>query len=241
MTAISSTACFILKGAIESTKNNSVINWNDPEWAVAVDADPEFSKYMNNVCIPHNDNKRCHGYFALLHNIVSNLPDSANICELGNREGLSTLAILDAMKASQTFVTVDTVEDLRFLPPEKANKLIDDNQLFAIVGNCLDPEMILTVAKITNGKIDLLFCDTIHIYEQIKAEFEKYEHLLADEAIILVDDIQDAHLHLKEGHPDRRTKYRFFEEWEGEKYDITELCHYPTGFAAFIYRRKVGV
>jgi len=228
----------ILKDAIESTKNNPIISWNDPAWSILVNADAEFSKYMNNVRIPHNDNKRCHGYFALLHNIVSNLPDSANICELGNREGLSTLSIIDAMKQSHHFVTIDTVQDLRFLPPEKANKLIDDNQLFAMVGNCLDPEMILTVAKITNGKIDLLFCDTIHIYEQVQAEFEKYEHLLADEAIILVDDIRNAHLHLKEDHPDRRTKYKFYEEWEGEKYDLTELCHNPSGFGAFIYKRE---
>jgi predicted O-methyltransferase YrrM len=234
MTVISS----ILKDAIESTKNNPIISWNDPTWAVAVNADPEFSKYMNNVRIPHNDNKRCHGYFVLLHNIVSNLPDSANICELGNREGLSTLAMLDAIKASQTFVTVDTVEDLRFLPPDKTNKLIDNNQFFAMVGNCLDPEMILAVSKIINGKINLLFCDTIHVYEQVKKEFEMYKPLLADEAIILVDDIQDDYLHLEERHPDRRTKYKFYEEWDGEKYDLTELCHDPSGFAAFVYRRK---
>jgi predicted O-methyltransferase YrrM len=238
MTAISSTACSILKGAIESTKNNSVINWNDPEWSAVVDTDPEFSKYMNNVRIPHHDNKRCHGYFALLHNIVSNLHPAANVCELGNREGLSTLAILDAIKTSQTFVTVDTIEDLRFLPSEKANKLINNKQLFAMIGDCLNPKMISMVSEITNGKIDLLFCDTIHVYEQIKAEFEKYEHLLVDGAIILVDDIQNANLHLKEGHPDRRTKYKFYEEWEGEKYDLTDLCHNPSGFAAFIYRRE---
>jgi predicted O-methyltransferase YrrM len=234
MTTVSS----ILKDAIESTENNPTISWNDPGWTVKVLADAEYSKYIKNAPIPHHDNKRCHGYYALLHNIVSNLSEDAAICELGNREGLSTLAILDAIKSSQTLVTVDTVKDLRFLPSKKANKLSTDLQLFAVVGDCLDPEIISTVSKLTNGKIDLLFCDTIHVYEQVKKELEMYKPLLADEAIILVDDIQDDHLDLPESHPDRRTKYKFYEEWEGEKYDLTELCHNPSGFAAFIYRRE---
>ena len=229
----------ILKDAIEKTELNPVIKWNDPSWAVTVDKDPMFSRYMNNVPIENNDNKRCHGYFALLHNIVSALPDSSVICELGNREGLSTMAILDSMKPNDKFVSIDTIPDLRFVPPDLANPLVEKEVFLPLISDCLSEEAVDSVQIFTNNKkIDLLFCDTIHTYEQIKKEFEVYEPLLSDSAIILVDDIQNDHEHLPYNHPDRRSKYLFFEEWKGEKYDITELCHNPSGFAAFIYRRE---
>ena len=85
------------------------------------------------------------------------------------------------------------------------------------------------------GSISLLFCDTLHTYEQLSAEFSAFEKFLCDEAIILVDDIQDDLTHTDPRW--HRTKYRFFEEWPGEKYDLTELCHNPTGFAALVYKR----
>ena len=240
----------ILPQAISKTEENPVIQWNDDTWAEAVNSHHEYSIYMNNMPIESFENKRCHGYFALLHNIVSSLPSHLAICELGNREGLSTLAILDAMSEEHLFLSIDTKPDLRFVPSEKGNSL--DN-FVAMIGDCLDKNTIQKVEELLSQqaipsekkKIGLLFCDTIHTYEQLSAEFKSYEYLLADEAIILVDDIQDWGEWLEPRpwenetiHPDRRTKYRFFEEWEGEKYDITELCHNPTGFAAFIYRRE---
>jgi len=232
----------ILTDAIELTKATPVIQWNDPTWATKVNLDPEFSTYMNNHVIDGpGGKKRRHGYFALLSNIVSNLPANTSICELGNREGLSTLAILDSMSDTHTLVTIDVVEDLRFLPYERVNQMIEDGSVFVVTGNCTHPKTLSLVdnnlsAWPTNKNISLLFCDTIHVYEQVQSEFEAYEKFLCDEAIILVDDIQDDYTHKdKQMH---RTKYRFFEEWEGEKYDLTELCHDPSGFGAFVYRRK---
>lgn len=229
----------LLLHAVKATSEQPVVEWNDVGWPALVNQNFEFSRYMNNVPMPHHDGKPGHGYFALLHNIVSSLPQDAVICELGNREGLSTLAILDAMSKDQKFISIDIDKDLRFVPKEKANPLIVAGSFIALIGDCNHPAVIHHIEKYLQGKkIELLFCDTVHNYKQIKLEFETYKHLLADEAIILVDDIQNDHLHLPEGHRDRRTKYRFYEEWEGEKYDLTELCHNPTGFAAFIYRRK---
>ena len=232
----------ILKDAIESTKAAPVIQWNDSAWSAKVNLDPEFSRYMNNHVIEGpGGGKRRHGYFALLSNIVSNLLPNASICELGNREGLSTLAILDAMNDTHTFITIDTVEDLRFLPFERVNQMIDDGSVFVVTGDVTHPKTLSIVgdklAGWPNNKgISLLFCDTIHVYEQVQAEFEAYEKFLCDEAIILVDDIQDDYTH--KDPQMHRTKYRFFEEWDGEKYDLTELCHDPSGFGAFVYRRK---
>ena len=93
--------------------------------------------------------------------------------------------------------------------------------------------MTSAISEITNKKVDLLFCDTIHTYEQVRKEFMAYKDLLSNEAIILVDDIRNY-----ERTRDTRTKFRFYEEWEGEKHDLTELCHVGTGFAAFIFRRS---
>ena len=80
----------ILQNAISETEKNPHIIWQDPEWSVKVNEDIEFSKYMNNVPIsikkgdPLTLHKKCHGYFALLHNIVSKLPADTTIFELGN-------------------------------------------------------------------------------------------------------------------------------------------------------------
>ena len=234
----------LLATAISKTEANPVVQWNDATWSTLVEDndDGQFSKYLKNEPMP-DSNKRCHGYYALLHNIVSGLPKDAGICELGNRRGLSTICILDAMELSHRFITVDTVQDLRMLPIEKANELTRVGIFMPLIGDCLEYENVSAVERFLDRPIDLLFCDTIHTYEQVSREFTAYESLLADEAIILVDDIRDWGEHLKPSpgeltHPDQRTKYRFFEEWGGVKYDITELCHNPTGFAAFLYERN---
>jgi predicted O-methyltransferase YrrM len=228
----------ILQEVIDETRDNPQVNWIDPEWPIAVNQDPEFSRYMNNVPIDlgtGEEPKRCHGYFALLHNLVSRLPANTTIFELGNREGLSTLAILDALKPTHVFVTYDVVEDLRFINTEKALKL--ENIFWPTIEDVLGENAQRFSEWICDryGKISLLFCDTLHTYEQLVAETKAMEKFLCDDAIILVDDIQD-----DTRHPNKkfhRTKYRFFEEWEGEKYDLTDFCHYPSGFAAFVYRR----
>ena len=235
----------ILTQAISKTKEDPVVQWNDETWTELVvdNAFGEFSQYLKNEPMVNQGNKRCHGYYALLHNIVSSLPENAGICELGNRRGLSTICILDAMELSHRFITMDNVEDLRMVPVAKANELTQVGIFMPLIGDCLEYENVSAVERFLDRPIDLLFCDTIHTYEQVSREFTTYESLLADEAIILVDDIRDWGDHLKPEpgeltHPDQRTKYRFFEEWKGDKYDITELCHYPSGFAAFLYERN---
>ena len=225
----------LLTTAISKTETNPTVEWNDEAWnELVVDNEHgDFSKYLKNEPIDDQGNKRCHGYYALLHNIVSSLPEYSGICELGNRRGLSTICILDAMKLSHRFITIDNVEDLRMVPSKKANELTQVGIFMPLVADCLEYESVASAEKFLDRPIDLLFSDTLHTYEQIKAEFRAYEDLLADRAIILVDDIRDY------GDPtDARTKYRFFEEWKGVKYDITELCHNPSGFAAFLYERN---
>jgi len=230
----------ILLDVIEKTKENPHVDWNDSEWPVLVNQDPVFSTYMNNVPLQvtgqaEGVHKKCHGYFALLHNIVSRLPAGTTIFELGNREGLSTISMLDALKPSHVFVTYDVVEDLRFVNVDKALEL--KNIFWPTIEDVLGENAQKFAEWICDryGKISLLFCDTLHTYEQLSSEIKVFERFLCDEAIILVDDIQNELTH---PNPEfHRTKYRFFEEWKGEKYDLTDFCHYPSGFAAFVYRR----
>ena len=75
----------------------------------------------------------------------------------------------------------------------------------------------------------MLFCDTIHTYEQIKAEYDVWEKYLTDDAIIVVDDIQD-----QSTTADKRSKWKFHEEWTGTKFDVTKDAHNPTGFGIYL-------
>jgi len=229
----------VLQKVIEETRENPHVEWNDHEWPELVNKDPEFSVYMNNEPIvqsPGEPAQKCHGYFALLHNLVSNLPANTTIFELGNREGLSTIAILDSLKPSHVFVTYDIVADLRFVNADKALEL--KNIFWPTIEDVLGENAQKFAEWICDryGKISLLFCDTLHTYEQLSAEVKVFERFLCDEAIILVDDIQNNFDHPNKAY--HRDKYRFFEEWEGEKYDLTDFCHNPSGFAAFVYRRE---
>jgi hypothetical protein len=70
----------------------------------------------------------------------------------------------------------------------------------------------------------LIFFDTIHTYDQVKKEFDLYKDKLKDGAIILIDDIKI------------NDKGVFFNEWEGEKYDLTDWCHI-SGFGLLIYKK----
>ena len=209
----------ILEQAIKKSKKEQTINWNYPRLKRMVSG--EFVDYMENRKIENQGNKRCHGYFSLLHNIVQNLGDNSLIVELGNREGLSTISIMDALRNDGQFISFDIIKDLRFFPPE----LWSDKRFTSIQCDVGDHFAVETHMKSnTDRTIDLLFCDTIHTYDQVRNEFDVFEEYLSPSAIVLVDDIHN------------NDKYRFHEEWVGDKYDVTDPMHYPTGFGAYVYQ-----
>ena len=208
----------ILQEAIEKTINDPYIKWNNEKLKFKISG--EYIDYIENRPMLNQGNRLCCGYYPLLHNIASSLGEYSLIVELGNREGLSTLAIFDALKDNHQFITFDIVHDLRFIPDEVWN-----DERFCFIQCDVNQEEIVKhkISENTNRTIDLLFCDTIHTYKQINKEFNVIKKYLSDQAIILVDDI-----HLSD-------KFRFYQEWQGKKYDITDSMHYPSGFAAFIY------
>lgn len=139
------------------------------------------------------------------------------IVELGNQTGLSTLAIYDQLPATSTFTTVDIIEDIRYCP----EKMKSDDRVSILIGDVCDVDIL---KKIPTG-INLLFTDTIHFNFQIQDEFAIYQHLLADTAIVAVDDIH------------KNDKGIFWEALDYEKWDLTELCH-VSGWGVFLFKRK---
>ena len=163
---------------------------------------------LNN--LPHG--KVC-GYFTLIHNLVKSLQDDAVIVELGNREGMSTMSIYDALKHGQKFYTIDIIKDLHIMP----KVFFEDERVTVIYDDCVN-EKVLSLFK--DDSIDFLFSDTIHHYEQINKEFNFYKDKMKNNSILFVDDIN------------LNDKNQFFKNWTGEKYNLGNWCH-ESGFGCF--------
>lgn len=140
-----------------------------------------------------------------------------NIVELGNQTGMSTLAIYDQLPQASTFTTIDIVEDIRYCP----DRMKSDPRVAILIGDVCDVNIFNKIPK----NINLLFTDTIHFNFQIQDEFSIYQHLLADTAIVAVDDIH------------KNDKGIFWEGLDYEKWDLTELCHL-SGWGLFLFKRK---
>jgi cephalosporin hydroxylase len=199
-----------LEKIIEYTKENQTINWLK-YGDYLNEINPLFKPYLTN-SLPHG--KVC-GYFTLIHNTIKELPDDAIIVELGNREGMSTLAIYDALKPNQKFYTIDIVKDLRILP----KSFFEDDRVKIIYGDCTGSDII---NLFEDDSIDFLFSDTIHYYDQINNEFKIYKNKMKNNSILYVDDIR------------LNDKGNFFTEWVGEKYDLDAWAH-EYGFGCFKY------
>lgn len=151
-----------------------------------------------------------------------------NIVELGNREGVSTLCIWDKLPSDATFTTVDIVKDQRYCPDE----MYHDKRVKFVFGDVSDLSIYKNKSDNSNNSkneipfdIDYLFSDTIHYNFQISDEFEVYQHLLADTALVAIDDI-----HLND-------KNKFFEKIPYTKWDLTKPYH-ASGWGLFLYERK---
>ena len=146
------------------------------------------------------------------------------IVELGNREGLSTAAILSALSdKKQSFYSLDIIKDLRYV----SNRAKSDDRFKWIIGDCLDLSIFSRISEIPKN-INMLFLDTVHTYEQVMNEFYVWEPLLADQCLVVIDDIR------------LNDKGKFFDELTHPKYDLTDLCH-VSGFGVFFYQRTKPV
>ena len=142
----------------------------------------------------------------------------ANILELGNYAGASTVAMYAGMPAHSSMTTVDVVQDQRYF----TNAMRADPRVHSVIGDVLDLSIYGAEPPMD---IDFLFEDTHHFYRHMRDIFDIYEPLLRDRALIAIDDIND------------NDKRKFFDEVPYPKWDLTELCHHG-GWGLILYERK---
>ena len=171
------------------------------------------------------EDKRFYGYFNgsedYYHKalpLLINKLHLKNIFELGSREGISTLCMWDKLPSDATLTTIDIVKDQRYCPDE----MFSDKQVKFIFGDVCDLSIFKENIPLD---IDFLFSDTIHYNFQITDEFEIYQHLLADTALVAIDDIYV------------NDKHKFFEKVPYTKWDLTKLYH-RSGWGLFLFERK---
>lgn len=140
-----------------------------------------------------------------------------NIVELGNREGVSTLCIYDGLLEDGKFVSIDIERDQRYCP----DSMFHDKRVQFVFGDVCD--LSVFKEKIPTD-IDLLFSDTIHYDFQLRDEWAIYQYLLADRALVAIDDINI------------NDKRSLFDELPYSKWDLTELCH-VSGWGLFLFER----
>lgn len=172
-------------------------------------ADDEFLSYVNGVG----------GHYVKFLALLVKKLRFKNIVELGNREGISTLAIYDQLPQDSRFSTIDILDDVRYCP----DAMFDDKRVSFIIGDVCDIEVLNKLQP----DIDLLFSDTIHFDFQIRDEFSIYQHLLADTALVAIDDIHT------------NDKGIFWDQLTYDKWDLTELCH-VSGWGLFLFKRKIS-
>lgn len=157
-------------------------------------------------------------YLYFMHLLTKHYDRFKNIVELGNREGLSTLAVSTAMSEGQHFTSIDIIKDLRFV----SNSIRESTQITFLFGDCLSSSVLDAVPK----NIDLILFDTIHSYQQVSQEWNKYKPLLSDEAVVLIDDINFA------------DKRRILSELGDECVIFENEFLHSSGFAVIVFNRK---
>jgi predicted O-methyltransferase YrrM len=165
-------------------------------------------------------NSKDEHYITFLNFIIKKLKPK-NIVELGNREGLSTLAMYDATKkVDADFFSIDIEKDLRYCP----DHMFSDPKMHFLFGDVCSLDIIKQIPK----NIDILFTDTLHFDFQVRDEWEIYQHLLSDKALVAIDDINI------------NDKRKLFDKVQYPKWDLTELCHH-NGWGLFLFERNETV
>ena len=145
------------------------------------------------------------------------LVEPRRVLELGAYTGASTLMLYSGLPAGAALVSVDIERDHRFVPPE----VLADPRVRIVIGNDLD---LSIYGGAIPEEVDFLFIDTEHSHEQISREWRIYRSLLAEEALVVLDDIR------------MHDMFRFWEEVPHEKCELTHDCH-QSGFGVFLFRR----
>jgi predicted O-methyltransferase YrrM len=157
------------------------------------------------------------GYYYQLLPLLVRYLQPRKILELGSSYGVSALMMYSELAEQSELVTLDIEKDIRFLPDE----VLQDSRFRFVLGDDLD--LNIFAGEVPYG-IDLMYIDTFHFAQQVRDEFDVYKYLLADTALVVLDDI-----HYKD------TGDLFFES-NFPKWDVTELYH-KSGFGILLFQR----
>ncbi|MBC8066388.1 MAG: class I SAM-dependent methyltransferase [Chlorobia bacterium] len=119
-------------------------------------------------------------YYDLLYWVANDFKPSLTV-ELGTCTGGSTSNL--AAGSENQVISIDV--DIR---PGARERLAIFPNIELIHGDTRDPTLAANVAQC--GPIDLLFIDTDHVAEQVKAEMSLYGSLVRPGGLILLDDIR---------------------------------------------------
>lgn len=119
-------------------------------------------------------------YYDLLYWVAQRTQPTL-VVELGTCTGGSTSHLAAGTPGSVISIDIDTRPDAR-----ERLKVFDNLEL--ITGDTRDPQVASLVAA--RGQIDLLFVDTDHTAEQVKAEMALFGPLVRKGGLILLDDIR---------------------------------------------------
>lgn len=185
---------------------------------------------------------KAHRYYRFFM-YLTKLLKPKTVVELGSWQGTSAAAFASGNKDTKV-ITVDHHTD----PGDDRNKLLtlEAAQIFDNIRYCQgwtcdaiyneeENKHLLKgenaypkVIKELNGKkIDILFIDSWHVYQQAVRDWEAYKDLLADNALVIVDDVIKG----TEGSAIDRID-KFWDELEGGSKHLDESMHvgYPMGF-----------
>lgn len=160
------------------------------------------------------------GYLRFLPLLIGRL-EIKFVVELGNREGVSTVCLFSALAADGHLVTVDLVRDQRFCPEH----MFSDPRVRFVHGDVAD---LAIYGSEVPTEIELLFSDTLHFDRQVRDELAIYGPLLADRALVAIDDIN------------LNDKRKWFDELSFPKWDLTALCH-VSGFGLILFERRESI
>ena len=169
-----------LKTVMAATQNEQVIF--PPQLLTKLQGKSAWDRLHHQFLVEARSGEAKYMHF-LVH--LAKLTDAKLIVELGNRYGLSTIALYHGMKADQRLVTIDTVKDQRYVPAE----IFKDPRVTFVYGDCMQFRAMQDANIEVPVDIDILWSDTIHYNEQVSSEYYVYEPLLADESIIVIDDV----------------------------------------------------
>lgn len=183
-------------------------------------SNPPFREYL---CTGVSSNN-CGALYPFMYECIKHLKPM-HVVELGNRDGLGVLSMHRGLRENGqgSLTTVDNIKNLSLV-----SKTIQENENVNLVwGDVLEEETVNKVRQ--NGPIDFIFFDTLHTYAHMSAEWKLYKPLLAEQALVLIDDLNFTSTY-------DSSKKRNFDELEYEKFEDNRI--HTNGFGVVLFKEN---